>query len=449
MNHGTYFGHVVEHVTLELSHLIGREVYFGRTLWAGTPGWFRLILECPDDEWVEDPVAEQLLALALGVVTAVAEGRTLDPGPELPRIAALYDESRLGVSAAELARAARERDIPVRRLSDVALLQLGYGCHRQLVWAASTGQTSAIGVDIACDKAVTKQLLAAAGIPVPEGIVVHSAEEAMDAFELPRRARRGQTGVRPPRPERLRRVHRRGGRHRLARGRGRRRAGPGRVICQPGPTTASWSSAAGSPPRRALPGPGNRRRDQRYRCPGRPGQRRPPAGDRPRPARSPGSFWTTSRWPTWPARAWHRRRCQRRAGRHAAHNANLSTGGTSKDVTDSMHPAVARMCARAAAVTGLDVCGIDLRLTDISQPLAAGRASGCVIEINASPGLRMHLHPSEGRPARRGRRHHRPALPARRALPGADRVGDRDQRQDHAPSGSSRTSCATPACTSG
>ena len=78
------------------------------------------------------------------------------------------------------------------------------------------------------------------------------------------------------------------------------------------------------------------------------------------------------------------------------HNANLSTGGTSKDVTDVMHPAVARMCARAAAVTGLDVCGIDLRLPDISQPLGAGRAAGCVIEINASPGLRMHLHPSEG-----------------------------------------------------
>ena len=183
MNRGTYFGHVVEHVTLELSHLIGREVYFGRTVWAGKPGWFRLIVECPDDEWVEDPVAEQLVALALAAVTAVAEDRTPDLDPELQRIAALYDESRLGVSATELARAARERDIPVRRLSDVSLLQLGYGCHRRLIWAASTEQTSAIGVDIACDKAVTKQLLTVAGIPVPEGTVVHSAEEAVQAFD--------------------------------------------------------------------------------------------------------------------------------------------------------------------------------------------------------------------------------------------------------------------------
>jgi cyanophycin synthetase len=130
MNRGTYFGHLLEHVTLELSHLNGREVHFGRTLSAGTPGCYRLIIECP-----------------------------------------------------ELARAARKRGIPVRRLSDVSLLQLGYGCHRRLIWAASTEQTSAIGVDIARDKAVTKQLLTAAGIPVPEGTIAQSEEEAVDAFE--------------------------------------------------------------------------------------------------------------------------------------------------------------------------------------------------------------------------------------------------------------------------
>ena len=90
MNRGTYFGHVLEHVALELSHLIGREVYFGRTLWAGEPGQFKVIIECPDDEWAEDPVVEQLLALALGIVTEVAEGRTPDLGPELARIADVH-----------------------------------------------------------------------------------------------------------------------------------------------------------------------------------------------------------------------------------------------------------------------------------------------------------------------------------------------------------------------
>ncbi len=182
MARGTYFGHVVEHVTLELSHLIGREVYFGRTLWAGVPGWFKVIVECPDDEWAKNAVDERLVGLAVRVVSETVEGGALDLGSELAGIAAAYEESRLGVSGAELARAARERDVPVRRLSDVGLLQLGFGCQRRLVWGASSEQTSAIGVDIAGDKGVTKQLLSAAGIPVAEWVVVGSAGEAVDAF---------------------------------------------------------------------------------------------------------------------------------------------------------------------------------------------------------------------------------------------------------------------------
>ena len=398
MTRGTFFGHVLEHVTLELSHLIGREVYFGRTVWAGAPGWFRLILECPDDEWAKDPVAGQLLALALRVVSETAEGRTPDLGTELPRIAALYEESRLGVSTAELARAARERDIPVRRLLDVGLLQLGYGCRRRLVWSATTEQTSAIGVDIACDKEVTKQLLAAAGIPVPEGIVAHSAEEAVDAF--------GYLGapvvVKPVSGHHGRNVF-------VASTAGEvitayRAAGAGgklvlvesylagtdyRVLVVGGRVAAA---AELSPAQ--VTGDGASQIavlvDQVNADP-----RRGIGHDRPLTrivlddisiahlaAPGPGTGVGAS------------------AGQVVTfrHNANLSTGGTSKDVTGSVHPAVARMCRRAAAVIGLDVCGIDLRLADISEPLAAGHASGGVLEINASPGLRMHLHPSEGSP---------------------------------------------------
>ena len=78
LNEGTFFGHVLEHVALELSHLIGREVYFGKTLWAGEPGMFRVIIECPEHEWAEDPVAGDLLALALTVVTELVAGRSPD-----------------------------------------------------------------------------------------------------------------------------------------------------------------------------------------------------------------------------------------------------------------------------------------------------------------------------------------------------------------------------------
>jgi cyanophycin synthetase len=119
------------------------------------------------------------------------------------------------------------------------------------------------------------------------------------------------------------------------------------------------------------------------------------------------------------------------ASRSRWQNGNLSTGGTSKDVTDQVHQEVAELCRRAAAVTGLDICGIDLRLEDISAPLFApslagyGRSGGrrqaaAVIEINACPGLRMHLTPAEGT-GRRGRGHRGQAPPAGRDLADPDR----------------------------
>jgi cyanophycin synthetase len=397
MNRGTYFGHLLEHVTLELSHLIGREVYFGRTLWAGTPGCYRLIIECPDDEWVEDPVAEQLLTLAIKTVSAVTEGQKPDLGPELARITAEYDESSLGVSAAELARAARKRGIPVRRLSDVSLLQLGYGCHRRLIWAASTEQTSAIGVDIACDKAITKQLLTAAGIPVPEGTIAQSEEEAVDAFEYlgppvvvkPVSGHHGQNVFVASTAEETAAAFRAAGGggglvlvesyvsgcdYRVLVVGSRVVAAelaPARVTGDGVHAIAELVAQVNADPRRGI---GHDRSLTRIVL------------DDVALAHLAGQGLAPASVPA--------------LGQVVAlrHNANLSTGGTSKDVTDVMHPAVARMCIRAAAVTGLDVCGIDLRLPDISQPPDAGRAAGVVIEINSSPGLRMHLHPSEGSP---------------------------------------------------
>lgn len=399
MTRGTYFGHVLEHVTLELSHLIGREVSFGRTLWAGAPGLFKLILECPDDEWAKDPVVEQLLALAVRVISETVEGRTPDLGTELLRITALYEESRLGVSTAELARAARQRDIPVRRLSDVTLLQLGYGCHHRLVWAATTEQTSAIGVDIAADKAVTKQLLAANGIPVPEGIVVHSAEEAVDAFD----SLGAPVVVKPLSGHHGRDVFLGlSTAEEVITAYGEAGAGGGLVLVEryivgsdyrvlivggrvaaaaelfPAQVTgdgvceiAALVDQVNADPRRGI---GHDRSLTRITLDDLSIAHLARQGLAPTSVPALGQIITLR------------------------HNANLSTGGTSRDVTDSVHPTVARMCVRVAAATGLDVCGIDLRLPDIRQPLVAGKAPGAVLEINASPGLRMHLHPSEGSP---------------------------------------------------
>jgi cyanophycin synthetase len=402
LNQGTFFGHVLEHVTLELSHLIGREVYFGRTLWDGAPGQFRLILECPEDEWAEDPVTGNLLALGRTLITDLAEGRVPgpvlqgsppQPGPELRAVAARYEEDRLGVSSAELARAARARDIPVRRLSDVALLQFGHGCRRRLVWTASTEQTSAIGVDVAGDKALTKQMLAGAGIPVPDGILVRNAEEAVAAFDRlggpvvvkPVSGNHGQdvfvaatateAGVAAAVAAHgshlvLVEEYFRGTDYRALVVGGRvvvAELSPAQVTGDGVRAITDLVDQVNEDPRRGI------------------GHDRPLTRivlDDVTAAHLSSQDLTPASVPG-PGQVVRLR-----------HNANLSTGGTSKDVTDAVHPAVARMCVRAAAVVGLDVCGIDLRLPDISQPVPRG---GGILEINASPGLRMHLYPTEGR----------------------------------------------------
>ena len=409
LSEGTFFGHVLEHVALELSHLIGREVFFGKTLWAGEPGLFRVIIECPEHEWTEDPVAGGLLDLAVTVVTELVAGRNPDAafpviqtgdqpvrGPELQRLATAYDENKLGVTAAALARAARYRGIPVRRPADVGLLQLGYGANRRLVWAASTDQTSVIGVDIACDKAVTKQMLAGAGIPVPEGIVVHNPADVVAAYDR----LSGKVVVKPVFGNHGRDVY---------------------IVDTLEEASSAFATITGEGGSALVEDyvPGTDYRilvigDQVVAAELSPAQvtgdgvkdinglveqtnadpRRGVGHDRAltKITMDEAVLGYLSSQGLTPASV-------PAAGQvvKLRHNANLSTGGTSKDVTDDVHPAVARMCARAAATIGLDICGIDLRLRDITQPPGRLYETGGIIEINASPGLRMHLEPTEGK----------------------------------------------------
>jgi cyanophycin synthetase len=409
LNQGTFFGHVLEHVTLELSHLIGREVYFGKTLWAGEPGLFRVVVECPEHEWAQDPVARDLLDLAMTVVTELVAGRGPDtvlgpcpaggqpvPGPELQRLATAYDENKLGVTAAALARAARSRGIPVRRPADVGLLQLGYGANRRLVWAASTDQTSVIGVDIACDKAVTKELLSAAGIPVPDGIVVHNPAELLAAYDR----LSGKVVVKP--------VFGNHGRDVFIVETAEEASSAFAVITGEGGSALVEDYVPGTDYRILVIG------DQVVAAELSPAQ---VTGDgaldiaalvertNADPRRGVGHDRALTKITLdETVLSYLNDQDLTSASVPAAgqivklrHNANLSTGGTSKDVTDEVHPAVARMCARAAATIGLDICGIDLRLRDISQPPGRLSETGGIIEVNASPGLRMHLEPTEGR----------------------------------------------------
>ncbi|MEV7805376.1 cyanophycin synthetase [Microbispora sp. NPDC088329] len=405
MARGTYFGHVTEHVTLELSSLVGRDVYLGRTMWAGADGRYDVMTECPQDEPAQSSVPAELLELAITTVKHILLERIPDLPLELARIARVVERERLGVSTAALAGAARRRGIPVRRVGRLSMLRLGYGRYRRLVCAALTEQTSVIGVDIAADKMLAKQLLSDAGIPVPNGVVAWSAADAAGAL-----ARLGGPVVIKP----LQGSH-----------------GANVTV---GVTTAAAAAAAyaqaaadgeGVIVEKFVPGTD-------YRVLVVDGQVVAAAELRPASVTGDGASDITQlvdvvnadpRRGEGHSRELTKIQLDECALAHLEaqglgpasvpargrlvtlrRNANLSTGGTSRDVTDLVHEDVADMCRRAAAVVGLDVCGIDVRLADIAAPMRCGGAGhggaepGAVIEINACPGLRMHLSPAEGAP---------------------------------------------------
>lgn len=405
MARGTYFGHVTEHVTLELSSLVGRDVYLGRTMWAGADGRYDVMTECPQDEPAQSSVPAELLELAITTVKHILLERIPELPLELARIARIVDRERLGVSTAALAGAARRRGIPVRRVGRLSMLRLGYGRYRRLVCAALTEQTSVIGVDIAADKMLAKQLLTDAGIPVPDGVVAWSAADAAGAL--------GRLGG----PVVIKPLH---GNH-----------GANVTV---GVTTAAAAAAAyaqaaadgeGAIVEKFVPGTD-------YRVLVVDGQVVAAAELRPASVTGDGASDITQlvdmvnadpRRGEGHSRELTKINLDERALAHLEaqdlgpasvpargqlvtlrRNANLSTGGTSRDVTDLVHEDVADMCRRAAAVVGLDICGIDVRLADIAAPMRCGGAGhgeaepGAVLEVNACPGLRMHLSPAEGVP---------------------------------------------------
>ncbi len=404
MARGTYFGHVTEHVALELSALAGREVRLGKTLWAGADGRYDIVLECPADEPADSCVPAELLTIAIAVVSDLLEWREPHFDADVTRISRLVEAESLGVSTAAMADAARRRGIPVRRIGNRSMLRLGYGCHRRLVCAALTEQTSAVGVDIASDKVLAKQLLASAGIPVPDGGIARNPRQAIELLEL----LGGPVVIKP--------LY------------GNHGAGVTPGVLTPEQAETAYAKASAGNPAVIVEAfiPGNDYRvlviDGRVVAAA---ELRPASvtGDgtssirqlidqaNTDPRRGDGHSRELTRIMLDEAAVSHLAEGGLRAGSVPAagelvtlrKNANLSTGGVSRDVTDQLHDDVAGMCRRAAAAAGLDICGIDIRLADISAPLPAdggGPAGqpGAVIELNACPGLRMHLSPAEGRP---------------------------------------------------
>jgi cyanophycin synthetase len=406
---GTWLGHVVEHVCLELQTMAGAPVTRGKTRSVkGREGVYNVMAEYREEpvglaamrlafETVESLLPEALRGVeGLDILSQGVDG-PFDFKARVEGLKRLVERHALGPSTRALAEAAKRRGIPVRRLNEHSLLQLGWGSNQKRIQASITGNTSFLAVEAAGDKAMAKHLLGAAGLPVPRGEVVRSLEAAQAAAGRIRGAvvtkpldgnhgRGVSVGLRTPEDiafgyEQARQISRRviveeqytGGDHRALVVAGKLVAvaerRPPAVKGDGKRTVADLVNALNADPRR---GEGHEKVMTRVK----PGPAMDAVlGEQGLDMTSVPGTGTLVR---------------------LAATANLSTGGSAIDRTDVIHPENRYICEAAARAIGLDVAGIDFICPDITRSVR--ETGGGIIEVNAAPGLRMHLHPSEGTP---------------------------------------------------
>ncbi len=398
LREGTYMAHITEHVALELQALAGHDHSYGKARQiADRPRHYHVVMAYGCEE-----TAQQALAHAVALVQACARDEAFSLDAALAELRETASARALGPSTRAIVEAARARGIPVMRLSPTAnLFQLGWGARQQRIQATTTSQSNYVAVELASDKDLTKALLAEAGLPVPQGLTVRGVDAAVAAARdlggavvlKPLDANQGKgvtTAVRGD--EAVRAAYERA-----------------RVFCA---DVIVERHIEGDDHRVLVVGDrvvaASRRMPPAVRGDGARTVRQLVEDENGNPLRGTGHSSPLTRIALDDAAAEELRHQGLDAdsvvpfGRlvRLRSNANLSTGGTAEDVTDRLHPDLARDCVRAARKIGLDVAGIDLVCRDVGEPLA--RQGGAIIEVNAAPGIRMHEFPSAGAPRSAG-----------------------------------------------
>ncbi len=383
--------HALELAALGLQAHAGCPVTFSRTAQTIESGVYQVVVEYSEEE-----VGRLALELAEALCRAALEDKPFDLADALSRLRELDEDIRLGPSTGAIVQAALARGIPLRRLTSGSLVQFGWGSRQRRIQAAETDRTSAIAESIAQDKELTKKLLDAAGVPVPQGRPVADAQDAWAAAtEI------GGAVVIKPRD-------------------GNQGKGVAVNIETREQVLAAYAAAAEISSEvmveRYIPG-----FDFRLLVVGKnvvaAARRDPPQviGDgihsvrelveqmNSDPRRS-GGHATSLTWIRFDDIALATLAKQAYSADSVPpegalvllrNNANLSTGGSATDVTGDVHPEVAARAVAAAQMIGLDICGIDIVCDDVHKPLE--EQGGAIIEANAAPGLRMHLQPSFGK----------------------------------------------------
>ena len=390
LREGTHLPHILEHVALELQSLAGTDVGFGRVVPSGDPDTWWVIVAYEEEE-----VGLQAMRDAVKIIRACIADEAIDAEKIVEDLLTLYESVRLGPSTAAVVEEAKRRGIPVRRLNNYSLVQLGLGKNLRRIQATLSDYTSAIAVEIAQDKDDTKRVLGNIGLPVPKGDVARTIERAYEIVEeigypvilkpLDASHGRGISG-RIDNDEALKAAwedarefgnrivieqYAQGRDHRVLVINGKVVACaervPARVIGDGKSTIAQLIERENKDPRRGV---GHTKTLTKL-----------PADDRTKSFLRNQGLSMESVLPA-------------NEVAFLRGTANLSTGGTAIDRTDDMHPDNVTACEMAAGIIGLDIAGIDVLTEDISVPF---RENGAVIiEVNAGPGIRMHTHPTEG-----------------------------------------------------
>ena len=383
--------HALELATLGLQVRAGCPVTFSSMAATTETGVFQVAVE-----YSEEKVGRLALELSQALCRAAAEDTPFDLADALARLRELDEDERLGPSTGAIVQAALARGIPLRRLTSGSMVQFGWGSRQRRIQAAETDHTSAIAESIAQDKELTKRLLDAAGVPVPRGRPVSDAEDAWTAAcEIA-----GPVVIKP-----------RDGNQ--GKGVAANIEAREQVLAA---YAASSETSSDIMVERYIPG-----YDFRLLVVGKnlvaAARREPPQviGDgvhtirelveqvNSDPRRSEGHATSLTKirfddiaLSKLAKQAYTADTVPPQGGLVILrNNANLSTGGTATDVTDDVHPELAARAVEAAQMIGLDICGVDIVCDSVNKSLE--EQGGAVIEVNAAPGLRMHLQPSFGK----------------------------------------------------
>lgn len=389
---GTWMGHVIEHIALEIQTLAGMDTGFGRTRETRTPGVYNVVFS-----YLEQNSGIYAAEESVEIARCLIDNQPYNLEETIQKLREIREKERLGPSTGSIVQEAVARNIPWIRLGRNSLVQLGYGVNQTRFQATITGNTSSIAVDIACNKELTKKMLDEAAIPIPSGDVVHDEEGLQQVIEKigypivlkPLDGNHGKgssINVLDYATAKNGLLHAQNYSHKVIVERyitgydfrilvinhkmiAAARRVPAHVIGDGHLSIGDLIEKENMDPRRGY---------------GHENVLTEILVDKDTNELLEKLHYTLESVP--------------KNGEivYLKSTANLSTGGTSIDVTDMVHPENIVMAERVSRIIGLDVAGIDIMAENLTQPLK--ESGGAILEVNAAPGFRMHLAPSEGLP---------------------------------------------------